>query len=93
MIFHPIEAHRAPDPAPIDEPAPEPFENTDPHQPPIRTPLNDEPVHDPNPSTSAARLLHRGAIPAIQSGRTMSAVPGHTRRGNSREASMQPPSA
>lgn len=56
MMTVPIRAHRAPDPAPIEEAPGEPFENTDPHQPPIRTPLNDEPVTDPNPST--ARVLH-----------------------------------
>lgn len=44
------DAHRAPDPAPLDEPPEEPFENFDPHQPPIRTPNNDEPPVDPNPS-------------------------------------------
>lgn len=46
----PVRAHRAPDPLPADEPAPDPFEPADPHQPPIRTPNNDEPVKDPNPS-------------------------------------------
>lgn len=50
MLFCPIEAHRAPDPAPLEEPPADPFEGADPHQPPIRTPLNDEPVTDPNPS-------------------------------------------
>jgi hypothetical protein len=45
-------AHRAPDPAPVEEPPPEPFENADPHQPPIRTPQNDEPPTDPNPSVT-----------------------------------------
>ena len=45
-------AHRAPDPAPIEEPPPDPFENSDPHQPPIRTPQNDEPPTDPNPSVT-----------------------------------------
>jgi hypothetical protein len=44
------DAHRAPDPAPVEEPPPDPFENADPHQPPIRTPQNDEPPIDPNPS-------------------------------------------
>jgi hypothetical protein len=44
------EAHRAPDPAPVEEPPSDPFENADPHQPPIRTPQNDEPPIDPNPS-------------------------------------------
>ena len=46
----PQHAHRAPDPAPIEEPPPDPFEPADPHQPPIRTPQNDEPPTDPNPS-------------------------------------------
>lgn len=50
------EAHRAPDPAPIEEPPAEPFENADPHQPPIRTPQNDEPPIDPNPSAFAGRF-------------------------------------
>lgn len=46
-----IEAHRAPDPVPVEEPAEDPFEPADPHQPAIRTPMNDEPpVTDPNPS-------------------------------------------
>lgn len=63
MMLHPLEAHRAPDPAPLEEPPADPFEGTDPHQPPIRTPLNDEPPTDPNPSISAAlggrpRVLH-----------------------------------
>jgi hypothetical protein len=56
MIPAPIEAHRAPDPAPIEEPPKEPFESPDPHQPPIRTPMNDEPDVDPNPSV--ARTPH-----------------------------------
>jgi hypothetical protein len=51
MIPDPRYAHRAPDPAPIEEPPADPFENSDPHQPPIRTPQNDEPPTDPNPST------------------------------------------
>jgi hypothetical protein len=48
----PVHAHRAPDPAPIEEPPPDPFEPADPHQPPIRTPQNDEPPVDPNPSVT-----------------------------------------
>jgi hypothetical protein len=51
-----IEAHRAPDPAPIEEPPKEPFDSPDPHQPPIRTPTNDEPDTDPNPSVG--RTVH-----------------------------------
>lgn len=51
-----IHAHRAPDPVPVEEPAREPFDTPDPHQPPIRTPMNDEPDTDPNPSI--ARTLH-----------------------------------
>jgi len=50
MTRTPIEAHRAPDPAPTEEPPTDPFEPADPHQPPIRTPMNDEPLPDPNPS-------------------------------------------
>jgi hypothetical protein len=46
-----IKAHRAPDPAPVEEPPTDPFEPADPHQPPIRTPMNDEPV--PNPSIAS----------------------------------------
>jgi hypothetical protein len=56
MMTFPMQAHRAPDPAPIEEAPAEPFETPDPHQPPIRTPLHDEPVTDPNPSV--ARVLH-----------------------------------
>jgi hypothetical protein len=48
----PLHAHRAPDPAPIEEPPSDPFEPADPHQPPIRTPQNDEPPVDPNPSVT-----------------------------------------
>jgi hypothetical protein len=46
----PLWTHRAPDPAPHDEPPSDPFEPGEPHQPPIRTPQNDEPVPDHNPS-------------------------------------------
>jgi hypothetical protein len=56
MIPASIEAHRAPDPAPTEEPLKEPFDTTDPHEPPIRTPMNDEPDTDRNPSI--ARTLH-----------------------------------
>jgi hypothetical protein len=56
MFAATIHAHRAPDPAPIEEPSREPFDTPDPHQPPIRTPMNDEPDTDPNPSI--ARTLH-----------------------------------
>jgi hypothetical protein len=51
----PLHAHRAPDPVPDEEPNPDPFEPSDPHQAPIRTPMNDEPVPDHNPSI---RTLH-----------------------------------
>lgn len=60
MIPAVIHAHRAPDPAPLDEPPTEPFENSDPHQPPIRTPQNDEPPVDPNPSMFRARYPAHG---------------------------------
>lgn len=50
------EAHRAPDPVPVEEPPAEPFDTADPHQPPIRTPQNDEPPVDPNPSAFAGRF-------------------------------------
>lgn len=49
------DAHRAPDPAPVEEPPPDPFETPDPHQPPIRTPQHDEPPIDPNPSIVRCR--------------------------------------
>ncbi|PQO95171.1 hypothetical protein C5614_17930 [Massilia phosphatilytica] len=52
VLNRPHHAHRAPDPAPIEEPPPDPFEPADPHQPPIRTPQNDEPPVDPNPSVT-----------------------------------------
>jgi len=59
MISATIQAHRAPDPVPSEEPPTDPFEGSDPHQPPIRTPLNDEPPIDPNPSIGAGtRTLH-----------------------------------
>jgi hypothetical protein len=56
MMSFAIHAHRAPDPLPSEEPPRDPFDGSDPHQPPIRTPLNDEPPIDPNPSI--ARTLH-----------------------------------
>jgi hypothetical protein len=56
MFTCPIQAHRAPDPVPTEDTPAEPFETPDPHQPPIRTPLKDEPVPDPNPSVG--RVLH-----------------------------------
>lgn len=49
----PAEAHRAPDPEPIEEPQPEPFDNPHPHHPPVHTPQTDEPPPDHNPSTFA----------------------------------------
>lgn len=60
MIQATIQAHRAPDPSPTDEPPSDPFEGSEPHHPPIRTPLNDEPVTDPNPSIvhALSRTLH-----------------------------------
>ena len=46
--FNPaIHAHRAPDPAPAEEPLPEPFDT--PHQP-VHLPHDEEPVPDPKPS-------------------------------------------
>ncbi|QJD99538.1 hypothetical protein HH212_05465 [Massilia forsythiae] len=56
MMPFPLHAHRAPDPSPIEEPPADPFDPADPHQAPIRTPFNDEPPTDPNPSVG--RLLH-----------------------------------
>jgi len=56
MILATIQAHRAPDPLPSEEPPLDPFDGSDPHQPPIRTTLNDEPPIDPNPSI--VRTLH-----------------------------------
>jgi hypothetical protein len=49
----PLRAHRAPDPVPGEEPLPDPFEPAEPHHAPIRTPQNDEPPTDPNPSVFA----------------------------------------
>ena len=48
----PVEAHRAPDPAPIEEPAPEPFDAPHPHHQPghPHTPQNEDPVPDHKPS-------------------------------------------
>lgn len=47
----PIDAHRAPDPVPAEEPSPEPFDNPHPHHPPVKVPQHDEePVPDPRPS-------------------------------------------
>lgn len=48
----PIRAHRAPDPLPIEEPAPEPFDAPHPHHQPghSHTPQHEEPVPDPKPS-------------------------------------------
>jgi hypothetical protein len=47
----PFEAHRAPDPLPIEEPGDESFDNPHPHHPPVHTPQSDEePVPDPKPS-------------------------------------------
>lgn len=43
----PVFAHRAPEPAPADEPMPEPAH---PHHPPIPDPEDEEPVPDHNPS-------------------------------------------
>jgi hypothetical protein len=45
-----IDAHRAPDQPPVEEPAPEPSELPHPHHPPVQLPRNDEPVPDRNPS-------------------------------------------
>ena len=50
MIPACIDAHRAPDPAPVEEPVQEPFDQPHPHHPPIKTPANDEQVPDPKPS-------------------------------------------
>lgn len=46
----PYEFHRAPDPAPAEEPLPEPFDSPHPHHPPVRLPNHDDPVPDPKPS-------------------------------------------
>jgi hypothetical protein len=45
-----IEAHRAPDPVPVEEPAPEPFDIPHPHHPPVQVPQHDDPVPDHKPS-------------------------------------------
>lgn len=49
----PMKAHRAPDPAPIEEPAPDPFDTPHPHHQPGHPHLpqgEEEPVPDPKPS-------------------------------------------
>jgi len=49
----PVQAHRAPDPAPIEEPAPDPFDTPHPHHQPGHPHLpqgEEEPVPDPKPS-------------------------------------------
>ena len=48
----PMKAHRAPDPAPIEEAAPEPFDAPHPHHQPGHghTPRDEDPVPDPKPS-------------------------------------------
>lgn len=50
MMQVPIEAHRAPDPVPAEEPSPEPFDNPHPHHPPVRLPEDEDPVPDHNPT-------------------------------------------
>jgi hypothetical protein len=48
-----VEAHRAPDPVPVEDPAPDQFDTPHPHHPPVHTPQTDDeepPVPDPNPS-------------------------------------------
>ena len=55
----PLRAHRAPDPAPIEEPMPEPFDAPHPHHQPGHPHLpqgDEDPVPDPKPSIGA--LLH-----------------------------------
>lgn len=49
----PLRAHRAPDPAPAEDPMPEPFDTPHPHHQPVHLPQDDEPVPDPRPSVSA----------------------------------------
>lgn len=46
-------AHRAPDPAPVDEPAPDSQET--PHHLPPHPPHDDAPVPDPNPTVMRVR--------------------------------------
>ncbi|WP_020654559.1 hypothetical protein [Massilia niastensis] len=46
----PVEAHRAPDPVPIEEPAPQPYDVPHPHHQPGHVPQSEEPVPDPKPS-------------------------------------------
>jgi len=51
MPPHPaIYAHRAPDPAPAEDPMPEPFDAPHPHHQPGHLPQDEEPVPDPKPS-------------------------------------------
>jgi len=46
----PLHAHRAPDPAPAEDPMPEPFDTPHPHHQPVHLPGDEEPVPDPKPS-------------------------------------------
>ena len=52
----PMELHRAPDPVPVDDPMPLPFDNPHPHHPPGHMPRDDDAVPDPKPEVSAARF-------------------------------------
>ena len=45
----PIHAHRAPDPAPPEDPLPDPNELPHPHHPPVQLPENEDPIPDHNP--------------------------------------------
>ncbi|MFL6672183.1 MAG: hypothetical protein ACJ8LG_02690 [Massilia sp.] len=51
----PIEAHRAPDPVPVEDPTPEPFDNPHPHHPPVHVPQGDDEPQFPDPNPQAFR--------------------------------------
>ena len=55
-VLMPVHAHRAPDPAPSDDPMPTPSEH--PHHGPSYMPSDEEPVPDPNPQVRAVHTLH-----------------------------------
>lgn len=63
-----LRAHRAPDPAPIDEPMPDPQDL--PHHAPAHPPRDDEPVPDPNPTTAHMRATMQGTFAILGSNET-----------------------
>jgi hypothetical protein len=53
----PVRAHRAPDPAPPEDPLPDPNESPHPHHPPVQVPENEDPVPDHNPQIHITRRV------------------------------------